>query len=136
MKIFIFFLFIILELLCCTKSKPKSCNLVLNDTTNINYGKLYCNDKNKISIKLDSVLNDSRCPAEAECVWAGMATVRFVFTTENQQNIFSLSIGSGPIKSDTIINGYKIKLIALNPYPEINKVIKESDYTAEIIIQK
>jgi len=139
MKIFVLYLVLILGLIDCSKDKNlKSGDLLtyplfLNDTTEIALHKLYINQENNISIKLDSVLSDSRCPTGALCIWAGVAAVRFDFTfndTHTKFNLYTLSAWH----KDTTISGYKIHLIDLNPYPQLSVHIKYDDYKAKIII--
>lgn len=87
------------------------------------------------SIKLDSVLNDSRCPNGAQCVWAGNAEVRFIYSDGTQNSAFILNTLPN-FRTDTLVNGYRIKLVRLNPYPQLGTAIKQSEYNAEVKITK
>lgn len=87
------------------------------------------------SITLDSVLNDSRCPKGVECVWSGNAQVRFIYSAGTLNSVFILNTLSN-FRTDTIINGYTIKLVQLNPYPQWGSIIKQSDYNAEVKVTK
>lgn len=51
-------------------------------------------------IKLDSLVNDSRCPANVQCVWAGEAKFNFVLI-ENDKEIekFTLSTASAELST-------------------------------------
>jgi hypothetical protein len=82
---------------------------------------------------LDSV-QDSRCPANVECFWAGYASCRFTVTFNNQTSIFKLStVNLIPyLRNDTIINGYKFKLDSL--YPSSNSPVY-SDYKVKVSIK-
>ena len=109
--------------------------LPLNDTIEIaNFDTKY-NYENQISIRMDSVLNDSRCPSNVNCVWEGNAEVRFIFTVEDLPNGFVLNtLGGVNFKADTIIGGYQIKLVRLSPYPEEPGLIPQDEYFAEICV--
>jgi len=111
----------------------KYSNLLFNDTINLVYGKTYVNYEKNISIKLDSITEDSRCPFNVECAWAGNARTKFIFNSKNQESVFSLNTSSGSV-NDTNISGYRIKLIELKPYPIYLHPINQTEYFARIKI--
>jgi hypothetical protein len=113
----------------------KCSNLLFNDTLNIACGKTYVNYEDNISLKLDSVTEESRCPMNVECFWAGNARVKFVLGSNNHLSVFTLNTSTG-FRNDTIIAGYNIKLIDLKPYPEYPHFIEQRDYVAGIKITK
>lgn len=134
----IIFLSITLGLLSCKKDKINNKgDLMLNDTISVSYGKVYTNFENQVTIKLESVTNDSRCPTGGICDWAGDADIRFIFTANNKQTLFTLkTIGTDYSLSDTLVEGYAIKLFQLSPYPAVGKQIKQNDYSAKVMITK
>jgi hypothetical protein len=87
-----------------------------------------------IRVKLDSVLNDSRCPVDAECFWEGNAAVRFEITTGNVVRKVILNTTLSPKSAQ--INDYNIELISLMPFSKSGSILKQSDYYAEIKLQK
>jgi len=111
----------------------KFSSLRLNDTVDMAYGKTYSNFERNISMRLDSVTEDSRCPYQVECVWAGNAQVKFNFTLNNAMIPFSLNTLSS-FKTDTLISGYTIQLLELKPYPMQLIPIVQKDYIARIKI--
>jgi hypothetical protein len=113
----------------------KCSNLLFNDTISMVYGKTYANYEDNISLKLDSVTEESRCPMNVECVRAGNARVKFILNSNNHMSVFNLNTSTG-YRNDTIIAGYKIKLIELKPYPVYPKPINQRDYVAGIKITK
>ena len=71
-----------------------------------------------VTICFDSVLSDSRCPANAICVWRGTAIAKFSFTANG--NVYPLTLATSAfngVPSDTVVTGYKIKFLDLSPYP-------------------
>jgi len=74
---------------------------------------------NQATICFDSLLTDSRCPANAVCGTIGYAAVKFSLTTNGETNPFKLSTLDMPglFPGDTIIAGYKIEFMHLEPYP-------------------
>jgi len=111
----------------------KCSNLLFNDTINLVYGKTYVNYEKNISIELDSVTEDSRCPVNVECIWAGNARAKFILNSNNRPSGFSLNT-STVFRNDTIISGYDIKLIELKPYPVYLHPINQTEYIAMIKI--
>ena len=73
----------------------------------------------RVNLGFDAVLADSRCPANAMCIWQGAATATFSFTKNGDPHRFNLStITMEPnYNKDTVIAGYKIEFINLLPYP-------------------
>jgi hypothetical protein len=87
----------------------------------------------------DSLISDSRCPANAMCIWQGTATARFSLTKNGETKTFVLNTLNQPptyIK-DTILMGYKIEFVNLSPYPGTVPTPVPADKTkAEIRITK
>lgn len=109
----------------------------LNDTLELGINKSAVNNSDRLSITIDSVLNDSRCPLDVDCVWAGEATVRFIFTNADKESVIQLKIsGDGSPGTDTIIGGYYIQMVDLLPYPLSTKTILNDEYVAELLIKK
>lgn len=82
----------------------------------------HCADTNinghAIRVCFDSVY-DSRCPLNFECFWQGEATVKLFLQAGEQQHTFRLSTLNAPplYRNDTILSGYRIKLLSVSPYP-------------------
>ena len=95
--------------------------------------------ENKLTLCFDSLIADSRCPANAICIWQGTATARFSLTKNKETVTFVLSTLNTPptyIK-DTILLGYKIEFINLSPYPGTEAAPVPNDkIKAEIKITK
>jgi hypothetical protein len=120
---------------CETDLELKS-TLPLNDTIEIaNFETLY-NYENKLILRMDSVLNDSRCPSNVQCVWEGNAEVRFLFTVDSIQTDFVLNTNGGmQFNSDTVIGGFSIKLLDLSPYPEDPGEILQVEYFSVVVVE-
>lgn len=92
-----------------------------------------------LKLSFDSLIEDSRCPANAMCIWQGAAVAGFSFTKDHVTSSFRLStISMQPnyIK-DTVVMGYKIEFINLSPYPgTVPSPIPDNDRKAEVKITK
>ncbi|MFC2128246.1 hypothetical protein ACFLRR_00075 [Bacteroidota bacterium] len=122
---------------CKKENSGQTSTLIFGDTTEISMSEKLYNYENNISIKLDSILNDSRCPASVDCIWAGNAEVKYIFTQNDIENTIILNtLGGSNFKSDTIITGYTIELINLYPYPEEPGEIGQGNYYSDVLVLK
>lgn len=93
----------------------------------------------KLKICFDKVIEDSRCPADAICVWQGAAVAEFSLTKNHETASFRLSTINMPPNyiKDTILMGYKIEFINMSPYPgTVPSPISDNDRKVEIKITK
>jgi len=74
---------------------------------------------NQTLICFDSLLTDSRCPVNAVCGMIGYAAVKFSLTSNGATHSFKLSTLDMPglFSRDTILGGYQIEFMHLEPYP-------------------
>ncbi len=85
------------------------------------------------SLCFDSILNDSRCPDGAICVWEGNAKIRLKLSITGIGYQF-VELNTNVLPIDTTINHLNIALISLSPYPSLNKTIKPEDYKATLSV--
>ncbi len=93
----------------------------------------------RVKLGFEAVVSDSRCPANAMCIWQGAATATFSFTKNGDSHRFNLStITMEPnYTKDTVIAGYKIEFINLLPYPgTFTPPAPDSQIKAELNITK
>ncbi|RMF60999.1 MAG: hypothetical protein D6748_02735 [Calditrichaeota bacterium] len=89
----------------------------------------------KLAVKMDSVLNDSRCPEGAECIWEGNGKVQITVQKKNfKPESFELNTTLKP--QVVFYEDYAIKLVSLTPYPKLNQTIKQEDYRVSLAIYK
>jgi hypothetical protein len=81
------------------------------------------------SIKFVSVTEDSRCPVDADCIWAGNAKVHVKITDRHGgSKTMVMNTTMGP-KGDQY-NGWAINLTELSPAPKSGTKIKQTAYKA------
>lgn len=92
----------------------------------------------KLRIRFAAVTEDSRCPADVKCVWAGNAAVRVDVTTSGRsEESLTLNTGRGSsFASDAKYQGYKVKLVDLSPYPRSDRKIAAGDYVVTLLVSK
>ena len=89
-----------------------------------------CNDKLFISLKQ---VEDSRCPSQLQCVWAGTAHIK-IHLNQTFGGLIDLELG----KSKTVNynnHTYTFKFSNLSPYP-VNSYPNQEDYEATVIISR
>lgn len=108
-----------------------------SDTIAINTNNVVFDVSRRFSIKLDTVLTDSRCPKGVQCVWEGNAEVHLktIMSSDGKTHHIQLNTNS-KFQQDTIIDNYRFRLLQLNPYPEKGKAFPYYDYHATIVIEK
>ncbi len=122
----------------CSKSGDKrlaegTIELKFNETASGNI------NGDHVKLSFDAVMSDSRCPANAMCIWQGAATASFTFIKNGNTNRFNLSTITMPphYTKDTVIAGYKIEFVNLLPYPgTVPNPIPDNDRKAELKITK
>ena len=81
------------------------------------------------------MVEDSRCPTDTNCVWAGNAKVRIqVSNGRNSPKTFELNTLSAP--QIVTYNGYEIKFVGLTPQPRSNIRIDRNGYVATLEVRK
>lgn len=108
----------------------------VDDTVFVKMNECVYDPDNNLSICLDTVYNDSRCPKGVVCVWEGFALARFRINHNNGGDIH-IDLGTHRnFQKDTLLEGYRISFINLMPYPEYNKTTPYEDYLAQLHISK
>ncbi len=110
-------------------------NLVLGDTLEVAYqDTLFGTDEN-VWLTFDSLLEESRCPVNVTCVWAGNAKISLTFFASENKSRFELN--THPMfTQDTTILAHKIALIEVTPYPHTDSLYIPQDYATKITIRK
>ncbi len=74
-----------------------------------------------LRIQFDEVLEDSRCPAQVECVWTGQARIA-VSRAGRRSPPKTLAFNTNPAPGQNVqtaqVGEYAIKLLSLEPYPQ------------------
>ena len=79
------------------------------------------------------VLEDTRCPADLLCGWAGNATLNLDLTWKGRQpNSVLVNTTSGPAQAE--IRRFIVKLVKLEPLPLVGRPIDRADYVATLIV--
>ncbi len=90
----------------------------------------------RIEVGFESVPGDSRCPQDVVCAWAGSAAIRLwarPFKTVERTR-FELVTNGGNAEADRarVIDGRRITLISLDPYPVSTSPTLPSSYRVKL----
>ena len=88
-------------------------------------------NKDGLSIKLLGVNNDSRCPMNARCIWAGNVVLTAQLVAGNTEADVLLEQGK-----TTFFGGYAISIGDVKPDKLANKEIAKTDYQILFMVEK
>ena len=89
-----------------------------------------------IKVTFLDVTEDSRCPSDVTCIWAGQAKI-IVNILKHYQDIGDLTLTSGAGNGDLAtkaFDGYSIELVKVDPYPISTEKIELSDYIITLVV--
>ena len=75
----------------------------------------------KLRLHFDEVLEDSRCPAQVDCVWTGQARIAIAAQDAGSAPItlaFNTNSAPGQNVKTAQVGDYVITLVSLEPYPQ------------------
>jgi hypothetical protein len=125
----------------CAASRPapKSDDYLFGESITMSAGKIAMIGK-KVTVSFGDVVEDSRCPTQVTCVWQGVAKVKF--------GVIIIQDGAGIAQRDVIlattpesarvasINGYRIELIDVTPWPETAARIEPGQYAVNLRVTR
>ena len=79
-----------------------------------------------LRLRFEEVLEDSRCPADVMCVWAGNARVRLIAEAGTDPTELLLNTGLEPRALPA--NGYLVTLETVQPATHSARTIQPADY--------
>ena len=106
------------------------------DTVRVAFGKTV--DTHGVRVTLQHVLNDSRCPINALCIWEGDAAVALRFESGAQTSDVTLHTSAKIGLVGTTVGGAEFRLVGLSPFKVIGADRPEpveSDYTAILVVR-
>lgn len=109
------------------------------DTFRVAYGRPLEVARTGLQLHFEDVA-DSRCPADATCIWAGEAKLRFLASVRDHQSRIELQIPglvAVPYEeaAGVTLYGHRIRLLRVDPYPD-SRVPDETRYEALLSIEQ
>ncbi|MCK4349921.1 MAG: hypothetical protein KAX13_03635, partial [Candidatus Krumholzibacteria bacterium] len=106
----------------------------LSEDIVIGYAQIVYVESEKMTIRFSQVIYDARCPEGVLCFWEGQAEIEFTFGKPGGEEDVAVAVirpGRDPCKEPEIYEcclGYKLYVLALDPYPVYNKDIDPEEY--------
>ncbi|HSE56715.1 MAG TPA: hypothetical protein VLB02_01370 [Candidatus Paceibacterota bacterium] len=83
-----------------------------------------------VSIMPTAVLEDSRCPANVQCIWAGRVRVQVAVTNGTVQQLIEITLGES-----LVVAGKTIALVAVRPEPLAGEKPASAAYEFDFKVQ-
>jgi hypothetical protein len=84
------------------------------------------------TVTFESVPQDSRCPANVTCVWAGNAEIRLTVRSADRDSSVGLNTTVEPHAAT--VGALRIELKALSPEPHAGTPIPSGAYRARLVV--
>jgi hypothetical protein len=129
------YIFVILALTCLSAASADEYKILISKEFSLGIGQTASMEGNKLVIKFKAVIEDSRCPVNVLCEWAGNGKVEFeILDLDGQNKTVILNTEDEP--RTTTLAGHKLTLISLSP-PRMDGVsISPADYSITLRIGK
>ena len=131
-----FALFALFFLMSCNKDDKQTVNL--NEPFELDYRATTEFEDGNISITFENLIEDSRCPANAICIWEGRAVVEIKVQEEDEIAMYMLAT-TNSLNGDSLLtfqhNDYNVKLLNVSPFPGTTaEPATDEDYSVELEI--
>ncbi len=104
------------------------------DTVSLKIGQQRTVKPSKVRIKFLSVVEDSRCPTDVNCLWAGNAKIKVLVSTSRNSREFEINTNLGPQGNQ--LDGWAINLVELTPHPTSKGAPGARSYRAKFTVTR
>lgn len=87
----------------------------------------------RITIEFLELIDDSRCPADVNCIWAGVARIKVRLSKNGKTADVELNTND---KRTTVFQGYSVTLDDLQPRQSTTSKYSPSAYSATLSVSK
>jgi hypothetical protein len=129
------YIFAIMAFIGVSTASAAPIKVPINKEFSLGIGQAASVEGKKPVIKFKAVLEDSRCPVNVVCVWAGNGKVEFeILDVDGQDKTVILNTEDEP--SAATLKRHKLTLISLNP-PRVDGVsISPGDYSVTLRVER
>lgn len=123
-----------LALIACNGTKPldPSVEVPLGESFSLQIGQTARVSNSDLRIRFERVAEDSRCPTDVQCVWAGNARVVLVVALGGDRQEVEMNTGVDPRTVE--VDGHSLTLEDLRPLPSTGQSIPREGYTATLVV--
>ena len=134
---------IVLTIVSCSDHKIVNQGQPTEEPFTLKVGQSIVLKPDNLEVGFWGVINDSRCPINALCVWQGLAEIDLWLLPPSSDSVFVKSYIYGYVtQNDTTAHvstdtlDYRITLLQLNPYPGSDSTAQSADYEALLLVSK
>src|SRR5688572_4335096 len=114
-----------------TPGQTNAATVAIGDTFSLRAGETAQVEGTQVQVAFKRVENDSRCPQDVTCVWAGDALVQLEVAVARTAWVpVPLHTTLEPRKAGQF--GYTFELVGLSPQPTSSQAIPAGNYTASL----
>lgn len=107
----------------------------LGDPVTLKPGERAVFEADRLHVRFDKVVSDSRCPKGAQCVWAGEAVVRLTVTLPDKSNK-TVDVKASVTESAATVGAFRLSISDLQPAPTTEGPVRDSDYRVTLVVAK
>jgi hypothetical protein len=107
----------------------------LNQNFDIKAGRKALIKSEGLNINFQEVAEDSRCPENVKCVWAGNAKVVLTLSKAGRP-AETVNLNTGLDPRQISYQGYDIKLVDVSPHRKTDAPVSKKDYAVTLIVTK
>ena len=120
----------------CAEKSPAGPTTSLNERVTLAPGSAATVRDVGVRVQFVSVTGDSRCPADAVCIWGGDAIVH-VRVLASAAGGVDYELHTGDTSRAAVAHGdLRISLAELQPYPFSGRTIRPDDYRATLLVTR
>jgi len=109
----------------------------LDKAFEVRTGVTYSERNGPLTLNLNSIISDGRCPKDVTCFSAGSTEAAFFFQDNKQQEMDTLSsVSHGQWPDSALFQGYKIKFVEVAPEAISTVTIQQAEYRLKMIVTK
>jgi hypothetical protein len=87
-----------------------------------------------VSVTFVNVTEDSRCPSDVTCIWAGQVSIVVDVKASGNSSRIALTLSGGQSEAKSL-GSYSIRLVDVQPYPVSTKKISPSEYVVTLVLE-
>ena len=132
----LYFLGLVFVLMSCENEVVDIESFEIGETITFDFGKPRINQEYGFSIVFDTLISDSRCPLDVNCIWGGIGIIGMTISYDDEVSKIILSTYDLDEYNQSIeLFGITYKLVELVPYPDTRITHQIEDYQAVVLIE-
>jgi hypothetical protein len=85
-----------------------------------------------LSLNLQEIVQDSRCPSDVTCIWAGLVETNVKISVFSKEEVLNISSGQSPYRFE----GYDVSIVSVAPPKQVETQVDPAEYRVTFRITK